>query len=131
MINTLHTSDGDADAVGDTPHTGERWTIVSDPLGASDGAYLVGGHAYLLNLFLGLAFLFLELGIVWYAVHRIRSERRRRAADGHVTLEDSYRALEAGARSTLTVGKPGTGYKGRPIPALTVVVGARSGGRSG
>jgi hypothetical protein len=124
VINTLHTSHGDADAVGNTPHAGERWTIVSDPLGASDGAYLVGGHAYLLNVFLGLAFLLLEVAIIGFAAYRIRSERRRRNQTGHVSLADSYRALESGARATVVVGKAGVGYKGRPIPPLTVVVGA-------
>jgi hypothetical protein len=127
VINTLHTSGGDADAIGDTPHTGERWTIVSDPLGASDGAYLIGGHAYLLNVFLGLAFLLLDLAVGWYAAARLRTERRRRNEAGHVSLADSYRALESGARSTVTVGKAGVGYKGRPIPPLTVVVGATAG----
>jgi hypothetical protein len=123
-INTLHTSGGDADAVGDTPHAGERWTIVSDPLGAAPSAYLIGGHAYLLNVVFGLAFLPLELGLIWYAVYRYRSERRRRNQAGHVSLADSYRALDFGGRATVTVGKAGVGYKGRPIPPLTVVIGA-------
>jgi hypothetical protein len=122
--NTLHTRAGDAAAVGATPHAGERWTIVSDPLGAADSAYLVGGHAYLLALFLSLAFLLLELAITWYVVYRVRSERRRRSTDGHATLADTYRALESGARSTVSVGTSGVGYKGRRIPPLTVVLGA-------
>jgi hypothetical protein len=124
VINTLHTSSGDASAVGNTPHVGQRWTIVSDPLGGADSAYLIGGHAYLLNLFIGLAVLLLEAAIIAYAVHRIRVERRRRSQDGYIPLADSYRALETGAQATLTVGRPGLGYKGRPIPPLAVVIGS-------
>jgi hypothetical protein len=124
VINTLHTSSGDASAVGNTPHAGQRWTIVGDPLGGADSAYLVGGHAYLLNVFIGLAVLLLEAAIVAYAVLRIRAERRRRRPDDYVPLADTYRVLESGARATLTIGRPGVGYKGRPIPALAVVIGA-------
>jgi hypothetical protein len=125
VINTLHTSSGEASAIGNTPHVGQRWTIVSNPLGGgADSAYLVGGHAYLLNLFIGLAVLLLETAIVVYAVSRIRGERRRRRQDGYVSLTDTYRALESGARAALTVGRPGVGYQGRPIPPLAVVVGA-------
>ena len=124
VINTLHTSTGDASAVGNTPHPGQQWTIVADPLGGADSAYLVGGHAYLLNMFIGLAVLLLEVGIIAYAVYRIRAERRRRSQDGYVSLADTYRALESGARATLTVGRAGVGYKGRPIPPLAVVIGA-------
>jgi hypothetical protein len=123
-INTLHTSSGDADAAGNTPHTGQRWTIVSDPLGGADGAYLIGGHAYLLNVFIGLGVLLLEAAIVAYAILRIRAERRRRRRDGYVSLADTYRALESGRRATLTIGRPALGYKGRPIPPLAVVIGA-------
>jgi hypothetical protein len=123
-VYRLHTSHGDADVAGDTPHDGQRWTLVSDPLGGDDSAYLVGGHAYLLDLVLGLAVLLLDVGIVFFGYVRVKAERRRRKQAGHVSLADSLSALAAGSRATLTVGTEQTGYKGRKIPPLTVVLGA-------
>jgi hypothetical protein len=120
----LHTPYGVVDAEGNTPHDGQRWTIAHDPLGGDDSAYLVGGHAYLLETFLGLVVLVLDAAIVLYAYLGIAAERRRRRRGGsQSTLADSLSRLAAGARSTLTIGTERTGYRGRPIPALTVVVG--------
>lgn len=122
-IYTLHTGVGDADAAGNTPHTGERWTIVADPLGGAPSAYLVGGHAYLLNVFFGIAFLLLDAGIAWYAWAGIRAERRRRKQAGYVSLDDSLGQLAAGARARITIGTVRTGYRGRKIPPATFVLG--------
>ena len=98
--NTLHTRAGDANAVGATPHAGERWTIVSDPFGGANGAYLVGGHAYLLALLIGLAFLLLELAnhLVRRLSRPVRAppsqHRGPRAAHGHLPHARVRRALD-------------------------------------
>jgi hypothetical protein len=123
-IYRLQTSDGAADAEGNTPHEGQRWTVVNDPLGGDDSAYLVGGHAYVTVALLGLAFLLLDAGIAYYAWFGIISERRRRRERGNISLDDSLSRLTAGSRSTLTIGKETIGYGGRKLPPLTIVVGA-------
>ncbi len=122
-VNTLHTRTGDADAVGATPHDGERWTVVHDSVSDTDSAYLVGGHAYLLNLFLGVAFLLLDLAIAWFIWSGIRRERRVRTATDYTSLADSYGALAAGGRASVTIGEAATDHRRRPIPPLTIVLG--------